>query len=225
MSVQEVRPEIDVLKPTDSLNAKAKLKNIKRYLSRSKGEAGLGRLNRRLGDLETLKNQSQTLAVLRHEREARADVLKKRAALLTSDMNPANEKFQAIRAYHKVGECARSLHSALARGWHCECETPHFANLRLEARRPSSNEMTSAKVSTDKTADDSDHLDLRLKFLFSYATGGDDEAGTDNSKEPLAWREAEIAPFVHDPDAKLKINPRNQGTTSRSSDNGACVPE
>ena len=142
-------------------NSVKALRPIRRFLSRSKGEVGIERLNRRLSELETLKNQSQKLAVIRQEKEAKLEVLKNHASVLKEQGNlpQTGQNEDAMKTYHKVRSYARSLYTALSRGWHCECPTPHHANLRLEARRPGDQ-------------------DLRFKFLFSYTTGqGQKEVG------------------------------------------------
>lgn len=83
-----------------------------------------------------------------------------------------------MEAYGRVRECALKLHEALSRGWHCDCKTPHLANLRLETRRVS--QAKAGKANQDE---------FRFKFLFSFAA--DDNKG----EQPLDWREAELAPL------------------------------
>jgi hypothetical protein len=83
-----------------------------------------------------------------------------------------------MEAYGRVRECALKLHEALSRGWHCDCKTPHLANLRLETRRVSQSK--AGKANQDE---------FRFKFLFSFA------ADENKGEQPLDWREAELAPL------------------------------
>jgi hypothetical protein len=46
----------------------------------------------------------------------------------TRKYTPFTDIFKEIRRH------ARSIHTALKRGWNCDCETPHIAALRLEKR-------------------------------------------------------------------------------------------
>ena len=97
------------------------LENInKQYLSRTRGEAGMDRLNRRLGELQTLKDQSQTLAVLQQERLAKLNAPRFHEALLTGSLPYKVTSADAMKMNRKVRECARSLHSTLSRGWHVD---------------------------------------------------------------------------------------------------------
>ena len=82
-----------------------------------------------------------------------------------------------MEPYDKVRECALSLYDALSQAWHCECATPHLANLRLEARKP-------LQLKAKNLAGDSD---VKFKFLFSF-TADENKGG-----EPPNWREAELS--------------------------------
>ena len=112
----------------------------------------------RIQDLEILKGQSQRLALKRK----------------TKGLKP--------ETYVKVRQCALSLYTALSRGWQCECETPHHANLRLEARKPSQ----------PKSRRGSAEEDVRFRFLFSF-TADQNKGGAVG--QPLDWHEAELAPL------------------------------
>ena len=112
----------------------------------------------RIQDLEILKGQSQRLALKRK----------------TKGLKP--------ETYVKVRQCALSLYTALSRGWQCECETPHHANLRLEARKPSQ----------PKPRRGSAEEDVRFRFLFSF-TADPNKGGAVG--QPLDWHEAELAPL------------------------------
>ena len=110
----------------------------------------------RIQDLDVLKGQNQRLALRRK----------------TKGLKP--------ETYVKVRQCALSLYTALSRGWQCECETPHHANLRLEARKPSQ----------PKTRRGSAEEDVRFRFLFSF-TADQNKGGAVG--QPLDWHEAELA--------------------------------
>lgn len=110
-------------------------------------------MSARIAELETLQAQSLRLA-------------------------PTRQFKGGMEAYGKVRECALNLHEALSRGWHCDCKTPHLANLRLEARRP-------PQARAGRASDD----EFRFKFLFSFA------ADENKGGQPLDWREAELAPL------------------------------
>ena len=196
------------------------------FLYRSRGEAGVDRLSRRLGELEILKSQNRSLAGLRQERIPKSEAPK---AYDSNDMSNSGHKVkdaEAMKTYRKVRECARSVHSALSKGWHCECATPHHANLRLEARRPSQGQCPE-RTSNGPGVDE----DVRFKFLFSCAedqgekgreNGEEEEGGKEKSNSN--WREAEIAPFVCDsrsPASKQHSDPaRGRDSTPESSSHG-----
>ncbi|KAK3167107.1 hypothetical protein OEA41_010232 [Lepraria neglecta] len=143
--------ELEKILNSDDLKRRHLLKPIKQFLSRARGEAGLNRLSARIAELETLQAQSLRLA-------------------------PTRQFKGGMEAFGKVRECALNLHEALSRGWHCDCKTPHLANLRLEARR-------SPQAKAGKASDD----EFRFKFLFSFA------ADENKGGQPLDWREAELA--------------------------------
>ncbi|KAL9612039.1 MAG: hypothetical protein Q9167_003365 [Letrouitia subvulpina] len=207
--------------PPESVKA---LKPIKWFLSRSKGEVGIDRLNRRLSELETLKNQSQRLAVIRQERKAKLEVMKNHEPVLKGSLPHTAQSADAMKTYRKVRDCARSLHSALSRGWHCECATPHHANLRLEARRQSQGEATKDLKNSGSNDGSEGDQDIRFKFLFSYTTDqGGKRIGESNKdiEQPLDWREAEIAPFICDSDPpNPAVTTVGQSSTPKSASHG-----
>ena len=88
-----------------------------------------------------------------------------------------------MEPYDKVRECALSLYDVLSQAWHCECPTPHLANLRLEARKP-----VQLKAKNPAGAND-----VKFKFLFSFT------ADENKGAEPPNWREAELSPLVSSP--------------------------
>lgn len=205
-------------KPLEPVKA---LKPIKRFLFRSKGEVGIDRLNRRLSELETLKNQSQRLVVIRQERKAKVEVMKNHESVLKGSLPHKVQSADAMETYRKVRDCARSLHSALSRGWHCECATPHHANLRLEARRQSQGEAIKDLKNSPSNDGSGGDQDIRFKFLFSYATNqGEKRMGESNEdvERPLDWREAEIAPFICE--SSLPNPAVVQGSTPKSASYG-----
>ena len=112
----------------------------------------------RIQELDILKGQNQRLTVRRK----------------TKGLKP--------ETYVKVRQCALSLYTALSRGWQCECETPHHANLRLEARKPSHPKSRRGNAGED----------VRFRFLFSF-TADQNKGGA--AGQPLDWHEAELAPL------------------------------
>ncbi|KAG8529129.1 uncharacterized protein KY384_005764 [Bacidia gigantensis] len=218
IDIKEIMDEMQKIfnPPPDSVGA---LKPIKEFLHRSKGEIGVERLNRRLSELETLKNQSQNLAVIRQEKEAKLEVVKHHTSMLKGNIPHKGQTDDALKTYRKVRNCARSLYSALSRGWHCECGTPHHANLRLEARRPSQS-IASGNVDGNGSKEDKGRSqDIRFKFMFSYATEGKAEAERNvHQHPPLDWREAEIAPLIYDPDSITN----SPAVGQRSTSDGEC---
>ena len=119
----------------------------------------------RIAELGTLMGQSRRLAPARRTRGT------------------------IIEPYDKVRECALSLYDALSQAWHCECATPHLANLRLEARKP-------LQLKAKNQAGDND---VKFKFLFSFT------AEENKGSEPPNWREAELAPLVASPPSGGRI--------------------
>ena len=145
-------------------------RRIKLLLTRSRSEAGLERLKAKNKDLQILMGQSQRLAPHRRVKAVR------------------------MESFGRVRERALSLYDALSRGWKCQCQDPHLANLRLEARRyvaPQSHEDAGGKAE-----------ELRFKFLFFfYSPSGASGAGAASADQstgaggPLDWHEAELAPL------------------------------
>ena len=137
-------------------------RRIKLFLTRPRSEAGLERLKAKIADLEILKGQSQRLAPHRRVKSVK------------------------MESFGRVRESALSLYDALSRGWTCQCQDPHLANLRLEARRyvtPQGHEGVGGEEEG-----------IRFKFLFSFcAPSADQNSGTG----PLDWHEAELAPLDH----------------------------
>ena len=150
------------------LESRKVFKRVKVFLSKSRSKASLERLSARVAELETLNRQCHRLAP---ERTARH----------TQGIN--------MERYSRVRKCAISLHSALSQGWHCKCEVPHLANLRLEARKAPHPKWKASRGSTEE--------DVRFKFLFSFTAEGSDEktcALRDHPPE-VQWREVELAPL------------------------------
>lgn len=90
-----------------------------------------------------------------------------------------------MESFGRVRERALSLYDALSRGWKCQCQDPHLANLRLEARRyvaPQSHEGVGGEEAEE----------IRFKFLFSFCAPSVDQS---TSADPLDWHEAELAPL------------------------------
>ena len=170
--------------------------------------------------------------MIRQEKEAKLEVLKNHASVLKEEGNSSHkgQSEDAMETYRKVRSCARSLYTALSRGWHCECAAPHHANLRLEARRPSNSNPAGDLDESGNQEENGGDQDLRFKFLFSYATGQDhkekgklkEDENIENiehqPQKPLDWREAEIARLVFDPEFTLTA-----ASTPQDDDDGRSV--
>ena len=179
------------------LESRKVVKRVKVFLSKSRSKAGLERLSARIAELETLSRQCHRLAPERTTRRT---------------------KGISMETYSKVRKCAISLHSALSQGWHCKCEIPHLANLRLEARKAPQPKWKARRGSTEE--------DVRFKFLFSFtAEGADDKTaptGTSRDHPPGAqWREVELAPldpgFANDVLDRAATQPRKQSIKQHGS--------
>ena len=89
-----------------------------------------------------------------------------------------------MESFGRVRERALSLYDALSRGWKCQCQNPHLANLRLEARRYAAPRIQGGIVG--------DEEEIRFKFLFSFTAPLADQI---KGAGPLDWHEAELAPL------------------------------
>ena len=147
-----------------SLESRKVHRRIKLFLTRSRSEAGLERLRAKIADLEILKGQSQRLAPQRRVRSVK------------------------MESFTRVRERALSLYDALSRGWECDCQDPHLANLRLEARRY----VTPQSQSHQDVGGGEE--EIRFKFLFSFCSPSADQT---TGARSLDWHEAELAPLDH----------------------------
>ena len=118
-----------------------------------------------------------------------------------------------MESFGRVRERALSLYDALSRGWECQCQDPHLANLRLEARRyvaPQSHEGVGAEGD-----------EIRFKFLFSfYSPSADQNTGAG----PPDWHEAELAPLDNvnttKPNSREDNTPRQNPADTRGDTRG-----
>ncbi|EPE36148.1 hypothetical protein GLAREA_05486 [Glarea lozoyensis ATCC 20868] len=134
---------------TDSRTYKREYKRIKFSLSKSAYEDLMRRVDKDNGILANLTHQSLRLEPVRQRRMTRG-----------------------VAEFDRIRSQAESLYRGLKKNLCCTCQTPHHANLRLEARTSPNREGDVGK--------------LRFRMIFSYDGF--------NTSESQAWklREADI---------------------------------
>lgn len=114
-----------------------------------------------------------------------------------------------MESFGRVRERALSLYDALSRGWKCQCENPHLANLRLEARKHVAPQVH-AGIGGEQE-------EIRFKFLFSFTAPSADQ---NKGAGPLDWYEAELAP-LDDIDAAKRLSASSSREHNASSEDPA----